>query len=64
MAWMLLGIGVTLIIVGVTTANIIAEIIYWGYEGWLNSLFSLTCWTLIGYPGAYLTFTHITGVGL
>lgn len=67
MAWMLLGIGVTLLIVGVTTAQIIAEAVEW-YDtrgsNWVGNVFNIVCWALIGYPGAWLTFTHITGVGL
>lgn len=66
MAWMLFGIGLAIFIAGVTTAKIIMEIICWAddAEGWLGNLFNIACLILVGYPGAWLTFTHITGVGL
>lgn len=66
MAWMLLGIGLAIFIAGLTTAKIFMEIIEWAddAEGWPGNLFNIACWALIGYPGAWLTFTHITGVGL
>ena len=48
------------------TGKIFMEIIEWAddSEGWLGNLFTIACWVLIGYPGAWLAFTHITGVGL
>ena len=66
MAWMLFGIGLALAIAGVATGKIFMEIIEWAddSEGWLGNLFTIACWVLIGYPGAWLAFTHITGVGL
>lgn len=66
MAWMLLGIGVAIFIAGLTTGLIIREIIEWYYDadGWLGNLFNIVCLALIGYPGAYLALTYITGVGL
>lgn len=66
MAWMLFGIGLTLLIAGVTTVKILAEIVEWidDAAAWIGSLFNIACWALIGYPGAYLVFTRVTGVGL
>lgn len=66
MAWMLLGIGLAIFIAGLTTALIFKEITEWHYDsdGWLGNLFNIIVLALIGYPGAWLTFTHITGVGL
>ena len=67
MAWMLLGIGVAIFIAGLTTGLILKEIIEWrNTEGalWVGNLFNIIVLTLVGYPGAWLTFTHITGVGL
>lgn len=66
MAWMLLGIGLAIFIAGLTTALIFKEIIEWHYDsdGWLGNLFNIIVLALVGYPGAWLTFTHITGVGL
>lgn len=66
MAWMLLGIGVAIFIAGLTTGLILKEIVEWidDAEGWVGNLFNIVCLTLVGYPGAWLTFTHITGVGL
>ena len=66
MAWMLLGIGVAIFIAELTTALTLKEIIEWHYDsdGWLGNLFNIVCLTLVGYPSAWLTFTHITGVGL
>lgn len=67
MAWMLLGIGVAAFIAGLTTVLIVQQIDNWddSYgDGWLGYLLAIACLALIGYPGAYLAFTHITGVGL
>lgn len=66
MAWMLLGIGVAIFIAGLTTGLIFWKVVEWYYDadGWLGKLFYIVCLALIGYPGAWLTFTHITGVGL
>lgn len=67
MAWMLLGIGVAIFIAGLTTGLILKEIVEWyNTKGafWVGNLFNIIVLVLVGYPGAYLTFTHITGVGL
>ena len=67
MAWMLLGVGLAIFIAGLTTGLILKEIIEWrDTEGvlWVGNLFNIIVLTLVGYPGAWLTFTHITGVGL
>lgn len=67
MAWMLLGIGVAIFIAGLTTGLILREIIEWRDtkgELWLGNSFNIACLALVGYPGAWLAFTHITGVGL
>lgn len=67
MAWMLLGIGVAIFIAGATTGLILKEIVEWHDTGgalWIGNLFNIVCLILVGYPGAWLTFTHITGVGL
>lgn len=67
MAWMLLGIGVAIFIAGATTGLILKEIVEWcdtGGARWIGNLFNIVCLILVGYPGAWLTFTHITGVGL
>lgn len=66
MAWMLLGVGLAIFIAGLTTALIVKEI-----DEWIDTrcalsvgnLFNIVCLILVGYPGAWLTFTHITGVG-
>lgn len=66
MAWMLLGIGVAIFIAGLTTGLILKEIVEWrDNKGvlWVGNLFNIIVLTLVGYPGAWLTFTHITGVG-
>ena len=66
MAWMLLGTGIAIFIAGLTTGLILKEIIEWrDTEGVLGvgNLFNIIILTLVGYPGACLTFTHITGVG-
>ena len=65
MAWMLLGIGLAIFIAGLTTALIFKEIIEWHDDPvtWPGRLFNIVCLILVGYPGAWLTFTHITGVG-
>lgn len=62
MAWMLLGIGVAVFIAGATTALICRQID--DAESWIDGLFNVACLAFIGYPGAWLAFTHITGVGL
>nr|DAX43335.1 MAG TPA: hypothetical protein [Caudoviricetes sp.] len=67
MAWMLLGVGLAIFIAGLTTALIVKEI-----DEWIDTrcalsvgnLFNIIVLALVGYPGAWLTFTHITGVGL
>lgn len=67
MAWMLLGVGLAILITGLTTALIVKEI-----DEWIDTrcalsvgnLFNIIVLALVGYPGAWLTFTHITGVGL
>lgn len=67
MAWTLLGAGFAIFIAGLTTALIINEV-----DDWIDTecalsvgnLFSIVCLALVGYPGAWLTFTHVTGVGL
>lgn len=67
MAWMLLGVGLAILITGLTTALIAKEI-----DEWIDTrcalsvgnLFNIIVLALVGYPGAWLTFTHITGVGL
>lgn len=67
MASMLLGVGLAIFIAGLTTALIVKEI-----DEWIDTrcaisvgnLFNIACLALVGYPGAWLTFTHITGVGL
>ena len=67
MAWMLLGVGLAILITGLTTALIVNEI-----DDWIDTrcalsvgnLFNIIVLALVGYPGAWLTFTHITGVGL
>lgn len=67
MAWILLGIGVAIFIAGLTTALIVNEIDDWIDTGCVLSvgnLFNIIVLALVGYPGAWLTFTHITGVGL
>lgn len=67
MAWMLLGIGVAVFIAGLTTTLICQQIDDWaddGADGWLGHLLAIACLAFIGYPGAWLAFTHITGVGL
>lgn len=67
MAWMLLGIGVAIFIAGATTGLILKEIVEWhDTKGalWIGNLFNIVCLILVGYPGAWLTFTHVTGVGL
>lgn len=67
MAWMLLGTGVAIFIAGLTTGLILKEIVEWHCTKgvlWVGNLFNIACLTLIGYPGAWLAFTHITGVGL
>nr|DAJ44798.1 MAG TPA: Protein of unknown function (DUF2718) [Caudoviricetes sp.] len=63
MAWMLFAIGVTFAIVGVTTVKIFATI-FDTDNFWVARLCNVICYALIGYPGAYLTFTHLSGVGL
>lgn len=67
MAWMLLGVGLAIFIAGLTTGLICKEIAEW-YDTkgalWVGNLFNIIVLTLVGYPGAWLTFTHITGVGL
>lgn len=66
MAWMLLGIGVAIFIAGLTTALIFKEIVEWrDTKGvlWVGNLFNIIVLALVGYPGAWLAFTHITGVG-
>lgn len=67
MAWILLGIGVAIFIAGLTTALIVKEIDEWidtrcAFS--VGNLFNIIVLALVGYPGAWLTFTHITGVGL
>lgn len=62
MAWMLLGIGVAAFIAGVTTVLLVRQID--SACGWIDGLFNVACLAFIGYPGAWLAFTHITGVGL
>ena len=67
MAWMLLGVGLAIFIAGLTTGLILKEIIEWrDTEGvlWVGNLFNIIVLVLVGYPGAWLTFTRITGVGL
>lgn len=66
MAWMLLGIGLAIFIAGLATALIFKEIIEWhdDPDTWPGRLFNIVCLALVGYPGAWLAFTHITGVGL
>lgn len=67
MAWMLLGIGVAVFIAGLTTVLICQQIDDWADsygDGWLGYLLTIVCLALVGYPGAWLAFTHITGVGL
>ena len=67
MAWMLLGVGLAIFIAGLTTALICKEIDEWIDTGCVLSvgnLFNIIVLALVGYPGAWLTFTHITGVGL
>ena len=67
MAWMLLGVGLAILITGLTTALIVNEIDDWIDTGCVVSvgnLFNIIVLALVGYPGAWLTFTHITGVGL
>ena len=67
MAWMLLGVGLAILITGLTTALIAKEIDEWIDTGCVLSvgnLFNIIVLALVGYPGAWLTFTHITGVGL
>lgn len=66
MAWMLLGIGVAVFIAGLTTALICQQINQWiDDEGWWAwNLFIIACLAFVGYSGAWLVFTHITGVGL
>jgi len=67
MAWMLLGVGLAILITGLTTALIVNEIDDWIDTGCVLSvgnLFNIIVLALVGYPGAWLTFTHITGVGL
>ena len=67
MAWMLLGVGLAIFIAGLTTAFICKEIDEWIDTGCVLSvgnLFNIIVLALVGYPGAWLTFTHITGVGL
>lgn len=67
MAWMLLGIGVAIFIAGLTTGLILKEILEWrDTKGvlWVGNLFNIIVLAFVGYPGAWLTFTHITGVGL
>jgi hypothetical protein len=64
---MLLGVGLAILITGLTTALIVKEI-----DEWIDTrcalsvgnLFNIIVLALVGYPGAWLTFTHITGVGL
>lgn len=63
MAWTLFAIGVTFAIAGVTTVKIFAAI-FDADNFWAARLANVVCYTLIGYPGAYLTFTHLSGVGL
>ena len=66
MAWMLLGVGLAILIAGVVTALICREIVEWyDTEGefWVSNLFNIIVLVLVGYPGAWLTFTHITGAG-
>ena len=67
MAWTLFGIGVAIFIAGLTSGLILKEIIEWrDTEGvlWVGNLFNIVCLALVGYPGAWLTFAHITGVRL
>lgn len=67
MAWLLLGVGLAILITGLTTALIIKEIIEWHDtkgDVWIGNLFNIIVLALVGYPGAWLTFTHVTGVGL
>lgn len=66
MAWMLLGVGLAILIAGTTTGLILKEIIEWydtGGDAWVGNLFNIIVLTLVGYPGTWLTFTHVTGVG-
>lgn len=63
MAWMLFAIGVTFAIVGVTTVKVFASI-FDTDNFWAMRLANVVCYTLIGYPGAYLVFIHLSGVGL
>lgn len=66
MAWMLLGVGFAIFIAGLTTALIVNEIDDWIDTGCalsVGNLFNIICLALVGYPGAWLVFTHITGVG-
>lgn len=67
MAWMLLGTGLAILTAGLTTALICKEIVEWyDLKGalWVGNLFNIIVLALVGYPGAWLTFTHVTGVGL
>lgn len=66
MAWMLLGIGVAVFIAGLTTALICQQINQWIDDAgwWVWNLFTIVCLAFVGYSGAWLVFTHITGVGL
>ena len=66
MAWMLLGVGLAILIAGLTTGLILREIIEWrDTEGvlWIGNLFNIIVLALVGYPGTWLVFTHVTGVG-
>lgn len=68
MAWMLLGIGVAVLIAAVTTVLICQQLDDWADEGqadgWLGYLLTIIGLALVGYPGAWLAFTHLSGVGL
>ena len=67
MAWMLLGVGLAIFIAGLTTGLIYKEIVEWHDtrgDIWTGNLFNIICLTLVGYPGAWLAFTHLSGVGL
>lgn len=67
MAWMLLGVGLAILIAGLTTALIIKEIVEWcDLKGalWVGNLFNIIVLALVGYPSTWLVFTHVTGVGL
>lgn len=67
MAWMLLSVGLAIFIARLTTGLICKEIVEWHDtrgDVWIGNLFNIICLALVGYPGAWLVFTHITGVGL